>query len=680
MLKTADFKTCARIQPKRGWCFVRKLFLCVFLCLFPIFSFSATLPSGYTELEYIESNGTQYIDSGIYPDKNTEIEMVVKTKEAGYPQYLFGVSGDDGKRYMLAQEVSDGSLIFDFASASNRLHSSITAYTDFHKIEIKNQSFIVDETTVGSFASTNNFSQTNTAYVFDAHGSTWGSDTGSKIKYLKIWQSGTLVRDYIPAEHNGQIGMYDAVSGNFFTNAETHYTQLEYLKSSGTQYIEDTNFQTINTGAIEIKTKELTPHSRFAGWGNGNNYLQVSVSLATPNSETNFFPFCYNNSWNDVNNRQTDITAENVVRYEFAPGLQKLYVNGVLDRQGTTTGSVSAYPFRLFKVSLDTSVLNGYGKIYYCKVFNENDALRRHYIPVRRDSDGAIGMYEIASRAFLTNAGTGSFTVGPDTNLFVNEFTAGPVVETYTELEYIDIPASTCFNTNVYLNGSMDIEYEVMIAQISSLGQFGHAKSEAVVGAGFNFPYNYNHPTNGTNILVDYFGSSSNYDRWFIQTNGSNYAPEENKKYKVSIVNKLGSFSVDETVIDTHTFVGSGIPNTVPYFIHGSYSVDALRNDFEDTMRFYHFSATGVADIVPVKRNSDNALGLYNKITGEFLEKIGSGTLVAGPELSQTIAIHWGGLAEPDASGMCVYGETFTAPSTAPTAPSGLKFLGWIPR
>lgn len=33
------------------------------------------LPSGYTQIEYIESNGTQYIDTGFVPDNNTRVVM-----------------------------------------------------------------------------------------------------------------------------------------------------------------------------------------------------------------------------------------------------------------------------------------------------------------------------------------------------------------------------------------------------------------------------------------------------------------------------------------------------------------------------------------------------------------------------------------------------------------------------
>jgi len=218
--------------------------------------------------------------------------------------------------------------------------------------------------------------------------------------------------------------------------------------------------------------------------------------------------------------------------------------------------------------------------------------------------------------------------------MFILSAPATTLPNGYTQLEYIDIPASTCFNTNVYLNSSIDIEYEVMILDISTGGDFGGARSQAVGGTGFNFPVNYQ--GNNRNIIVDYFGTNDATGRWWIEKNGSRYVPEENKKYKLTIINKLGSFSVDGTVIDTHTFVGDGNPNTVPYPIHGSYGVDSLYCEYTDTIRFYHFSATGVADIIPVKRNSDNVLGLYNKITGEFLQKIGSGTLVAGPEVCAT--------------------------------------------
>ena len=48
----------------------------------------ATLPSGYTQLEYIESTGTQYIDTGFKPNNNTVFEVDLLSKNTNC--HVFG--------------------------------------------------------------------------------------------------------------------------------------------------------------------------------------------------------------------------------------------------------------------------------------------------------------------------------------------------------------------------------------------------------------------------------------------------------------------------------------------------------------------------------------------------------------------------------------------------------------
>ena len=45
---------------------MRKLLLGLIGLLFAMPAVATDLPAGYTELQYIESTGTQYIDTGIY--------------------------------------------------------------------------------------------------------------------------------------------------------------------------------------------------------------------------------------------------------------------------------------------------------------------------------------------------------------------------------------------------------------------------------------------------------------------------------------------------------------------------------------------------------------------------------------------------------------------------------------
>jgi hypothetical protein len=51
------------------------------------------------------------------------------------------------------------------------------------------------------------------------------------------------------------------------------------------------------------------------------------------------------------------------------------------------------------------------GKVFYCKIY-ENNILVRNFIPAKRDSDNAIGMYDLVNNVFYTNSGTGTFVTG----------------------------------------------------------------------------------------------------------------------------------------------------------------------------------------------------------------------------------------------------------------------------
>ena len=211
--------------------------------------------------------------------------------------------------------------------------------------------------------------------------------------------------------------------------------------------------------------------------------------------------------------------------------------------------------------------------------------------------------------------------------LFISSAFSATLPSEYTELEYIELHGWTYFNTNVYLSKDMDIEFEFMPIQLNvgGGGNIMGARSVNNPGTGSTFFYNINHPTNGTNTLIDFFGSDATgaNGRWHVKNNGSDYVMQNNKKYKLSITNKVGVLTADGTVIDTHTYPASGTgPITVPLYIHASDNAGNLAWS-NDRIRFYHYSATGVADIVPARRNSDNVLGLYNKVNGEFLEKLG---------------------------------------------------------
>jgi hypothetical protein len=51
-------------------------------------------------------------------------------------------------------------------------------------------------------------------------------------------------------------------------------------------------------------------------------------------------------------------------------------------------------------------------RLYRGKIY-ENNILIHYYIPMRRISDKALGLYDVINKQFYINAGSGTFTAGP---------------------------------------------------------------------------------------------------------------------------------------------------------------------------------------------------------------------------------------------------------------------------
>ena len=181
----------------------------------------------YTPVEYLESTGTQYIDTGIKLSNNSNVEINAKltatSKRKSY--YLFGSSLDQ-KRYMIAVGSTTDKYLADFKNSSYRINSSVSAFDSaFHIHKINNLNYYIDNILQGSQTSLN-FSDTENAYLFDVRGRSTDSSVGVQawqIKYCKIYDNDTLVRNFIPCyrKSDNKPGLYDTVTKEFYTNQGT---------------------------------------------------------------------------------------------------------------------------------------------------------------------------------------------------------------------------------------------------------------------------------------------------------------------------------------------------------------------------------------------------------------------------------------------------------------------------
>lgn len=173
----------------------------------------------YTTLEYIQSTGKQYIDTGFKPNNNTRVvtKMSFEPISNGTSSYVFGAA-NSGSSGMF--EVSTGSNVIRFTFAGTATTKSFPSSRPFD-IDFNKNTVTVDGTTYT--LTDGDFSGSNTMYIFDTNrGKAYRAVPRVKVYSFKIYDNGVLVRDFVPCENTeGEVGLWDKVTGKFYGNSGT---------------------------------------------------------------------------------------------------------------------------------------------------------------------------------------------------------------------------------------------------------------------------------------------------------------------------------------------------------------------------------------------------------------------------------------------------------------------------
>lgn len=178
-------------------------------------------PAAYAnEIAFLESTGSQYIDTGIIPtDKHGfRVSCYVPQKAGGgsYNDRVIGIHGTS--RWLLSIHDNSNATFFGWNDAYSNLgeyyNTNVVAdlnYLNDRTAKINNETKISTLPTLGSISeSAFLFGNRNTDALFIG-----------RIYSCKITYEDTLVRDFIPVEYNNIGYMYDKVSGEFFANQGT---------------------------------------------------------------------------------------------------------------------------------------------------------------------------------------------------------------------------------------------------------------------------------------------------------------------------------------------------------------------------------------------------------------------------------------------------------------------------
>lgn len=191
------------------------------------------LPDGYTRVEYIESTGTQYINTGFNPNPTTtKVETTFQvTSVSQNNQRLFGTRAatNDVTRMcdVLWNTVTGRSrLRLDWTGSISLVGAQQTLNTDITLV-CENNTVIENGTLYKSNTKKNTSYLGYPLYIgtLATNGDliSGNPNASSKWKTFKIYDNGTLVRDYVPCyrDSDEEAGLYDLITNTFYTNAGT---------------------------------------------------------------------------------------------------------------------------------------------------------------------------------------------------------------------------------------------------------------------------------------------------------------------------------------------------------------------------------------------------------------------------------------------------------------------------
>lgn len=270
----------------------------------------------YTEILYLESTGTEYINTGVYGNSNIDVEIDANLTDISIDNGIYGSQVDAStSRNKLAYLYNTGgaSVTYWFYFANNNYAYAPTYnnsfYLDRHVYKTLKYDFYIDGSKVllsyfgTESEKTTPFTTTIPMYLFAVNDN--NTDTilkgKSKIYSCKIWDNGVLVRDYIPVlDENNTPCLYDKITEEFFYNAGTgtfnYGTSLNYV-SDGLYRMYDGEYNT-NAGHSITATAW---HDRITSSNNitlhnvtyGNKYVTFNGSNAYGRGSLGFSPNNY---------------------------------------------------------------------------------------------------------------------------------------------------------------------------------------------------------------------------------------------------------------------------------------------------------------------------------------------------------------------------------------------------
>ena len=206
------------------------------------------------------------------------------------------------------------------------------------------------------------------------------------------------------ATKKGQVITDNFVEGTDKVKVFDKYIELEYIESTGTQYINSDITTLTAPFVVEVaydKTNtETSDQSLFGARGIGKY----------PNIYQNYYETAFGTT---SSNTATGNDGKHILVSDSSSGF---YKDGTKLLNVTLSSKSGTQPALICAFTEESSLSPKWffkGKLYYIKVISDKQMIR-DFTPAKRKSDNVIGLFDLVNQKFYTNAGTGTFTAGPE--------------------------------------------------------------------------------------------------------------------------------------------------------------------------------------------------------------------------------------------------------------------------
>lgn len=175
---------------------------------------SSRLPEGYAEVQYIQSSGTQYVDTGFKPNQDSRVLIKLSTSETG-SHTVFGADID---------WVDNGFALGVGFTHYGKETGTISGLNNGspHEVDFNKNIISMDGSTVLTMGASTFSVPHNLALFANNRAGGIQEKTTMALYYCRIYDGNTIIRDYIPCKNaGGAVGLYDLIGQKFYGNAGT---------------------------------------------------------------------------------------------------------------------------------------------------------------------------------------------------------------------------------------------------------------------------------------------------------------------------------------------------------------------------------------------------------------------------------------------------------------------------